>query len=105
MQQLRELMSSLSKAEQQSLAQAVGMSLGHLKNVMYGCEGKKCSAELASDIERESVRLFGQHRKVSRWDLIPDRWPRIWPELVGSPGAPPVPAIEAANDATQAQRA
>lgn len=25
---------------------------------------------------------------VSRWDLRPDDWHRIWPELVGTEGAP-----------------
>lgn len=29
---------------------------------------------------------------VRRWDLRPDDWHRIWPELVGVEGAPPVPA-------------
>ena len=28
---------------------------------------------------------------VPRWDLRPDDWHRIWPELIGADGAPPVP--------------
>lgn len=28
---------------------------------------------------------------VMRWDLRPDDWHRIWPELVGAPGAPAIP--------------
>jgi DNA-binding transcriptional regulator YdaS (Cro superfamily) len=28
---------------------------------------------------------------VRRWDLRPDDWHRIWPELVGAEGAPDVP--------------
>jgi DNA-binding transcriptional regulator YdaS (Cro superfamily) len=28
---------------------------------------------------------------VRRWDLRPDDWHRIWPELIGADGAPPVP--------------
>lgn len=31
-------------------------------------------------------------RRVRRWDLRPDDWHRIWPELIGAEGAPPVPA-------------
>lgn len=27
---------------------------------------------------------------VRRWDLRPDDWHRIWPELIGQPGAPAV---------------
>lgn len=26
-----------------------------------------------------------------RWDLLPTTWHRIWPELIGAPGAPAVP--------------
>lgn len=33
---------------------------------------------------------------VRRWDLRPDDWHRIWPELVGSDGAPNVPVQAAA---------
>lgn len=29
---------------------------------------------------------------VRRWDLRPDDWHRIWPEIVGAPGAPAVVA-------------
>jgi DNA-binding transcriptional regulator YdaS (Cro superfamily) len=29
---------------------------------------------------------------VRRWDLRPDDWHEIWPELIGTEGAPPVPA-------------
>lgn len=29
---------------------------------------------------------------VRRWDLRPDDWDRIWPELIGQAGAPAVEA-------------
>lgn len=29
------------------------------------------------------------------WDLRPSDWHRIWPELIGSPGAPEAPAATA----------
>lgn len=32
---------------------------------------------------------------VRRWDLRPDDWHRIWPELIGAEGAPEVAAVEA----------
>jgi DNA-binding transcriptional regulator YdaS (Cro superfamily) len=35
-------------------------------------------------------------REVRRWDLRPDDWWEIWPELIGTDGAPPVPTREAA---------
>ncbi len=31
-----------------------------------------------------------------RWHQRPDDWHRIWPELIGADGAPPVP-VEVAN--------
>lgn len=36
-------------------------------------------------IERETGR------QVMRWDLRPLDWHEIWPELIGLPGAPPLP--------------
>jgi DNA-binding transcriptional regulator YdaS (Cro superfamily) len=35
-------------------------------------------------------------RQVRRWNLKPENWHRIWPELIGTPGAPDVPRQEAA---------
>lgn len=32
---------------------------------------------------------------VRRWDLRPHDWHRIWPELIGAAGAPPLPEPEA----------
>ena len=34
-------------------------------------------------------------RAVMRWDLRPDDWWKIWPELIGKKGAPAVPKSEA----------
>ncbi|HBH39604.1 MAG TPA: hypothetical protein DDX06_14605 [Curvibacter sp.] len=33
---------------------------------------------------------------VRRWDLRPDDWYRIWPELIGADGAPQIPADQTA---------
>jgi DNA-binding transcriptional regulator YdaS (Cro superfamily) len=43
--------------------------------------------ELAAEIEDK-----GGPR---RWDLRPDDWHRIWPELIGAEGAPAVPEATA----------
>ena len=32
-------------------------------------------------------------RAVMRWDLRPSDWHRIWPELIGAPGAPRLPKV------------
>jgi DNA-binding transcriptional regulator YdaS (Cro superfamily) len=37
-------------------------------------------------------------RRVRRWDLRPEDWHRIWPELIGAEGAPALP-VEEASDA------
>jgi len=31
--------------------------------------------------------------RVRRWDLRPEDWHRIWPELIGAEDAPPVPDV------------
>ncbi len=31
---------------------------------------------------------------IPRWQLVPDRWHRIWPELIGAEGAPTTPTTE-----------
>jgi hypothetical protein len=58
-------------------------SLGHLRNLLY-VEGKTCAPKLAARIEVESGG------GVRRWDMRPDDWHLIWPELVKAKGAPRV---------------
>lgn len=70
--------------EREALALRVGTSLGHLNNVAY--RYKPCAPALAVAIELDSDRA------VRRWDLRPDDWHRIWPELIGADGAPEVAA-------------
>ncbi len=64
-------------------AQAVSASL-----VTQWARGKTVPAERCAAIER----LTG--RQVMRWDLRPDDWHQIWPELVGLTD-PPAPAVNA----------
>ncbi len=35
---------------------------------------------------------------VRRWEMQPTDWHRIWPELIGTEGAPPAPMAEAAAE-------
>nr|WP_316642865.1 hypothetical protein [uncultured Roseateles sp.] len=51
---------------------------------------------LAPVIERR------RNSKYRRWDLFPTDWHEIWPELVGTEGAPPVPAPRPAEEALHA---
>ena len=48
---------------------------------------RPCPAEHAAGIERAC------EFEVRRWDLRPDDWHRIWPELIGTEGAPAVPVV------------
>lgn len=41
-------------------------------------------------------------RQVRRWDLRQADWHRIWPELIGQEGAPPIPANPPAQEAANA---
>jgi len=55
---------------------------GHLRNIGYDKTGRKCSPELAALIDINSGG------RVRRWSLRPNDWHRIWPEIIGVPGAP-----------------
>lgn len=61
---------TLSVAELEAFALAVGTTVGHLRNIAY--KARKASAALAMQIEIESKRA------VSRRDLRPADWHLIW---------------------------
>jgi len=77
-------------ATRADLAHRAGTTFLHLRNVAFS--GKSCGYELAVQLEAATDGA------VRRWDLRPDDWHRIWPELIGADGAPDVPA-EAVHDA------
>jgi len=82
--QLVEYLKPLSTTLRHALAADCGTSYLHLRNIAFS--GKSCGIQLAVDLERVT------RKAVCRWDLRPDDWHRIWPELVGTEGAPAVPA-------------
>lgn len=68
------------------LARLMGVSLQVLNNWRSrGVPVERCAA-----LEQVSCG------RVRRWDMRPADWHRIWPELVGSQGAPASPQEEAA---------
>ena len=74
---------------QSALADAIGRKQQHIWNWLNrpgGVPPEECFA-----IEQASGR------EVMRWDLRPNDWWRIWPELIGKKGAPAVPKQEAAT--------
>lgn len=66
----------LSPESREYLARQCGTSMGHLRNVAYGY--RPCAAELAVSIEAASAGA------VTRQDLCPENWRRIWPELAAT---------------------
>jgi len=71
--ELKPFFFGLTPVEREAFAKKCETSVGHLQNVAYGF--RPASAELAVLIERNSKK------RVTRIDLFPDRFPRIWPEL------------------------
>lgn len=70
------------------VAAKANVSVAFLSQIANGVRGTP--AERGADIERACDFA------VRRWDLRPDDWHRIWPELMGADGAPPVPVPEPA---------
>lgn len=71
---LKTYIGKLPADDREAFAVRCGTTPGHMRNVMY--RQKSCAPDLAVGIERESGR------EVTRRDLRPDDWHRIWPELV-----------------------
>jgi DNA-binding transcriptional regulator YdaS (Cro superfamily) len=78
---------ALSKKERIDFAVQVGTTVGHLNNFSYGYT--KLAPEVCVSIEQVTKG------DVKRWDLRPDDWYRIWPEIIGIEGAPEVPEAPA----------
>lgn len=65
------------------IARVTGIAQGWLSQMASGL--RPIPPELCWAIEQ----ACDSH--VRRWDLRPLDWHRIWPELIGTPGAPDVP--------------
>lgn len=75
---------SIPVPDRRSLAERCGTSFGFLQNIVYG--SRECGPALAVALERATDGT------VRRWHMRPADWHLIWPELVGSDGAPRAPA-------------
>ena len=65
-----------------SLADKCGIGDDYLYQLLT--RRKVCSPELCVTLEKNSGGA------VRRWDLRPDDWHLIWPELIGADGAPEI---------------
>ena len=74
------------------VAAATNLTAAFISQIANGV--RPCPAERGAALERAC------NGEVRRWELRPDDWHRIWPELIGTEGAPAVPATVAeARDA------
>ena len=87
--QLSQYLKKSKAVDRANFALAVGTTVGHLNNVAYG--RRVASAALARQIHLHTAN------DVPVWDSRPDDWHLIWPELVGTEGAPPVTTGQAAD--------
>ncbi len=86
MEKLKTFLKSLpDDAAREAFAKRCGTTLGHMRNTIYE-DGKFLSVPVCVAVERESGR------KVRRWDLRPNDWPSLWPELTSRRNAPEVSA-------------
>lgn len=88
---LIDFIKRLKPGERADFAVEVGTTVGHLNNVVYGT--RVPSAALARQIAIKT------RREVPEWQLRPEDWHLIWPELVGAEGAPAIPTQEASHAA------
>jgi DNA-binding transcriptional regulator YdaS (Cro superfamily) len=77
----------LSYSERDALADALGLNRRYLYQVLSG--RRQMNPEEAVDVEQRSGG------KLKRWMLRRHTWHRIWPELIATEGAPPVPSTPA----------
>ena len=78
----------LTESSGTALARAIGVPQPLMSQWRTGA--RQVPIERCVSIERATAGA------VRRWDLRPDDWHRIWPELIGADGAPDVPAAERA---------
>lgn len=81
---LKEYIDSRPRGSAPDLAAALSISVTYLYQLAARQDGREPSAQLCVLIEQATNAI------VRRWDLRPDDWHRIWPELIGSDGAPEV---------------
>ncbi len=67
-----------------AFARDLGLNPDQVRQWRHGHDSRRPSPAKCVDIEAATGRA------VMRWDLRPDDWHRIWPELVGIEGAPAV---------------
>jgi hypothetical protein len=78
-------------AARQDFAKRCGTTANYLWNIARAFDkpapkARRTQHKMSRLIERESNNL------VRRWESNPEDWHITWPEIIGTEGAPPVPA-------------
>jgi hypothetical protein len=81
---LRTFTTDLPRGGMATFAARIGITPIYLSQLAARQDGRLPSPELCVRMEVESERV------LRRWHLRPEDWHRIWPELVGAEGAPPI---------------
>lgn len=85
--QLNEYLNSEGSLSVSELAQRIGVkNHAQIRQWQHGYANRQPGPEHCVNIERATDGA------VRRWDMRPDDWHRIWPELIGTEGAPEIPA-------------
>jgi DNA-binding transcriptional regulator YdaS (Cro superfamily) len=72
------------RQEQEAIMRRAGTTVSYVRKTVS--RGQYIGALTCSRIEYET------EQSVMRWDLRPNDWWQIWPELIAHPDAPSVPA-------------
>lgn len=75
---------SISVAERRELAALIGCN----EQYLYQCLTGRNAMQPADAVRAE----FATRRRIRRWQLRTHDWHHIWPELVGTEGAPQPPS-------------
>lgn len=81
---LRSFLDAQPRGYLTQLAKALGVTSVYLSQLAAGQGGREPSPALCVAIE------VATERQVMRWDLRPNDWRQIWPELIALAGAPVV---------------
>lgn len=83
---LRTFWSKLDATQRAALAAACDTSTGYIVHVI---NGRPCSPVLARHLQRETGGA------VQPWHCRPNDWSILWPDLIGTPGAPRAKKLKA----------
>lgn len=87
---LRTYTTSLPRGGMSAFAGQLGITPIYLSQLAARQDGRMPSPELCVRMEVETEKA------LRRWDLRPDDWHLIWPELIGTDGAPAITTERAA---------